>query len=160
MLNYDLPELHVTTRKGLPADVQQTLLESTRSEWENHPRFHGTASMLLGNHRKLLDGADQFVTAMQHLMDTSETDVSSAISSSGLVQFTEGLVGFAHHHHEIEDHGYFPQIGQIYPQLQKGLALLDGDLKWSQKTGQSAKVYPKPLKGYEHGKTPELFRPV
>ena len=33
-------------------------------------------------------------------------------------------------------------------------------LKWSQKTGQSAKVYPKPLKGYENGKAPELYRSV
>ncbi|CUH70817.1 Formate--tetrahydrofolate ligase [Thalassovita autumnalis] len=33
-------------------------------------------------------------------------------------------------------------------------------VKWSQKTGQSAKVYPKPLKGYENGKAPELYRSV
>jgi hypothetical protein len=33
-------------------------------------------------------------------------------------------------------------------------------LKWSQKTGQSAKVYPVPLKGYEDGKAPELYRAV
>ena len=33
-------------------------------------------------------------------------------------------------------------------------------LKWSQKTGQSAKVYPKPLKGYENGEAPEVYRPV
>ncbi|WP_205321392.1 NUDIX domain-containing protein [Tritonibacter mobilis] len=37
---------------------------------------------------------------------------------------------------------------------------VDGNLKWSQKTGQSAKVYPKPLKGYEDGKAPELYRSV
>ena len=34
------------------------------------------------------------------------------------------------------------------------------DVKWSQKTGQSAKVYPKPLKGYENGEAPEVYRPV
>ncbi len=33
-------------------------------------------------------------------------------------------------------------------------------LKWSQESGQSAKVYPKPLKGYENGEAPELYRPV
>ena len=33
-------------------------------------------------------------------------------------------------------------------------------LKWSQETGQSAKVFPEPLKGYEHGKAPELYRSV
>lgn len=35
-----------------------------------------------------------------------------------------------------------------------------GTLKWSQKTGQSAKVYPKPLKGYENGEAPEFYRSV
>jgi len=33
-------------------------------------------------------------------------------------------------------------------------------MKWSQETGQSAKVFPEPLKGYEHGKAPELYRSV
>ena len=33
-------------------------------------------------------------------------------------------------------------------------------LKWSRKTGQLAKVYPKPLKGYENGEAPELYRSV
>ena len=33
-------------------------------------------------------------------------------------------------------------------------------LKWSQKTGQLAKVYPERLKGYENGEAPEFYRPV
>ena len=33
-------------------------------------------------------------------------------------------------------------------------------VKWSQKTGQSAKVYPKPMKGYENGEAPEFYRSV
>lgn len=33
-------------------------------------------------------------------------------------------------------------------------------LKCSQKTGQRAKVYPEPLKGYENGEAPEVYRAV
>ena len=33
-------------------------------------------------------------------------------------------------------------------------------MKWSQRTGKPAKVYPKPLKGYEDGKAPEFYGPV
>jgi|GEM_PF-4709621 hypothetical protein len=33
-------------------------------------------------------------------------------------------------------------------------------LKRSQKTGQLAKVYPKPMKGYENGEAPEFYRSV
>jgi len=36
----------------------------------------------------------------------------------------------------------------------------EGLVKWSRKTGQSSKVYPKPLKGYENGEAPEFYRPV
>jgi len=36
----------------------------------------------------------------------------------------------------------------------------DEVLKWSQKTGQLAKVYPKPMKGYENGEAPEFYRSV
>lgn len=34
------------------------------------------------------------------------------------------------------------------------------ELKWSQKTGQSSKVYPEPLKGYGSGEAPEVYRSV
>ena len=34
------------------------------------------------------------------------------------------------------------------------------EVKWSQKSGQAAKMYPKPLKGYEHGDAPEPYRSV
>jgi hypothetical protein len=33
-------------------------------------------------------------------------------------------------------------------------------VKCSQKTGQRAKVYPEPLKGYENGEAPEVYRAV
>lgn len=129
VLAYNLPDLHVLTRRELPADIQSTLLESTRSEWRNHPRFHGKASMLMGNHRKLLDGTVQLTGAIRQLLDIADSEVAEVMERSGILRFAEGLVSFAHHHHEIEDHGYFPQIEQMYPQLQRGLALLDGDHK-------------------------------
>ncbi len=44
LLDNDLPEYHVSKRKGLPSSVKETLLESTRSEWQDHPRFGGKAS--------------------------------------------------------------------------------------------------------------------
>lgn len=43
---------------------------------------------------------------------------------------------------------------------QRTNAGVEQQVKWSQETGQSAKVFPEPLKGYEHGKAPELYRSV
>ena len=44
--------------------------------------------------------------------------------------------------------------------IQRKLKVLQHAVKWSQKTGQLAKVYPKPMKGYENGEAPEFYRSV
>ena len=61
--------------------------------------------------------------------------------------------------------GHLRQVFDVDMQIARlicleGSVCLLGFLKWSQKTGQSAKVYPKSLKGYENGKAPELYRSV
>jgi hypothetical protein len=55
-----------------------------------------------------------------------------------------------------------PRMVRLWEPVFDAICLTDHveGLKWSQKTGQSAKVYPKPLKGYENGEAPELYRPV
>ncbi|UWR84005.1 hemerythrin domain-containing protein [Phaeobacter inhibens] len=129
LLDYDLPEYHVSKRKALPSSVKETLLESTRSEWEDHPRFGGKASFFMSIHRNLLDGAAQLSRGIERLLDVPASDVGEAVTQMNLLPFAKNLIGFAHHHHEIEDHGYFPQFGLMYPELNRGLSLLDGDHK-------------------------------
>lgn len=58
-------------------------------------------------------------------------------------------------------------LGSLIGMLAAVVALITGQslvaaitMKWSQKTGQLAKVYPEPLKGYENGEAPEVYRPV
>lgn len=128
-LDYDLPHHHVTKRKGLPAAVKKTLLEGTRSQWKNHPRYGGKASFLMNLHRDLLNGAAQLSGGIEQLLDVPESTVGEAVRAMNLLPFSKNLIGFAHHHHEVEDHGYFPQFVQLYPQLERGLSLLDGDHK-------------------------------
>lgn len=129
LLDYDLPEYHVSKRKGLPASVQETLLESTRSEWKDHPRFGGKAKFFMTIHRDLLDGAAQLSRGVEQLLDVPDSDVGEATTQMNLLPFAKNLISFAHHHHEIEDHGYFPQFGLMYPELNRGFSLLDGDHK-------------------------------
>lgn len=129
LLDYDLPEYHVSTRKGLPTSVQETLLESTRSEWQNHPRFGGKANFFMTIHRDLLDGAARLSRGLEHLLDVPPGDIGETVARMNLLPFSENLIGFAHHHHEIEDHAYFPLFAILYPELNRGLSLLDGDHK-------------------------------
>ncbi|WHP68111.1 hypothetical protein [Phaeobacter inhibens] len=107
LLDYDLPEYHVSKRKALPSSVKETLLESTRSEWEDHPRFGGKASFFMLIHRNLLDGAAQLSRGIERLLDVPASDVGEAVTQMNLLPFAKNLIGFSHHHHEIEDHGYF-----------------------------------------------------
>lgn len=109
--------------------VQETLLESTRSEWQKHPRFGGKASFFMSIHRDLLNGAAQLSRGIEQLLDVPQGDLREAVTRTNLLPFSKNLIGFAHHHHEIEDHGYFPQFALIYPELDRGLSLLDGDHK-------------------------------
>jgi len=53
-----------------------------------------------------------------------------------------------------------PVVYEDWQKLPESFARSIGDsliIKWSQKSGQVAKVYPIDLKGYENGETPEFF---
>jgi hemerythrin HHE cation binding domain-containing protein len=80
-------------------------------------------------HRDLLNGAAQLSRSLEALLDVPGSDLADVINNMGILPFGKNLIGFAHHHHEIEDHGYFPQFALLYPELDRGLSLLDGDHK-------------------------------
>jgi len=125
--DYELSEHHVERRQTLPTAVKETLLGSTRSQWKTHPRFHGKANFFMTIHRDLLNGAAQLSGALKQLLDVPESDVSATVKSMNLLPFSKNLIGFAHHHHEIEDHSYFPQFQLLYPNMERAMKLLDGD---------------------------------
>lgn len=127
--DYDLQQNHVALRSGLPAEIRETLLESARSEWSRHPRIGGKAGFFMSVHRNLLDGTAQLAQAIEQLLDTPDSEVADRMNDMNLLPFSSQLIGFAHHHHEIEDHAYFPQFAHLYPQLNHGLQLLDADHK-------------------------------
>mgnify|MGYP000279350102 CR=1 FL=1 len=118
---------HVAMRDGLPPAIRPTLLEETAHAWRSHPRFAGKAQFFMNIHRQLLDGADWLVHTTTGLLEAPESALKDHISAIDLQGRTGHLLQFAHGHHEIEDHGYFPQFIQLYPQLEKAMALLDGD---------------------------------
>ncbi len=128
-VDYNADENHVSRRKKLPADVKETLLESTRSDWSKHPRFNGKANFFMTIHRDLINGSSHLRDGLEKLLDEAASNLSAALAQSRLLPYSRQLISFAHHHHEIEDHGYFPQFALLYPKLDRALALLDGDHK-------------------------------
>lgn len=118
---------HVAMRDGLPLVIRPTLLEEAEHDWEQHPRFAGKARFFMNIHRQLLDGAEWLSGVVEELLDAPNDIVQDRIGAIGLAPNTKRLLHFTHGHHEIEDHGYFPQFIQLYPQLQNALSLLDSD---------------------------------
>jgi len=124
---YDQLTHHVAMRDGLPKAIRPTLLEEAEQEWSQHPRFSGKARFFMNIHRQLLNGADWLSGTVEGLLDASHDTLRDKINASGLAPNTQRLLQFAHGHHEIEDHGYFPQFIQLYPKLQDAMSLMDGD---------------------------------
>lgn len=118
---------HVAMRDGLPLAIRPTLLEESKSNWQKHPRFAGKARFFMNIHRQLLDGADWLAAQSEQLLEVPQSVLRDQTRAIGLTANTGRLLSFAHGHHEIEDHGYFPQFAQLYPQLDRALSLLDGD---------------------------------
>ena len=128
-IDYQTAQHHVAMRDGLPSAIRPTLIEESESDWSQHPRFAGKARFFMGIHRNLLDGAATLARTLEGMLDRPEGDQADLIGDSNLLHGAKGLIRFAHGHHEIEDHGYFPQFIRLYPQLDRAMALLDGDHK-------------------------------
>lgn len=128
-MDYQAPTNHVAIRDGLPRAIRPTLLEQTKSDWQKHPRFAGKARFFMNIHRQLLDGTAQTARTLETMLDKPASVIADAVGQTGLINSGKHLIDFAHRHHEIEDHGYFPQFVQLYPGLERAIALLDGDHK-------------------------------
>ena len=111
-------DTHVAMRDGLPSAIRPTLLEEAKADWRAHPRFAGKARFFMTIHRQLLDGADWLAETSEKLLDAPPGTLIDFANAESLGPRTEHLLTFAHGHHEIEDHGYFPQFQRLYPQLE------------------------------------------
>lgn len=125
--DYNQLSHYVAMRDGLPKAISPTLLEEAEQDWRAHPRFAGKARFFMNIHRQLLDGADWLSHASEDLLDAPDSELPDQIQARDIHQRTAHLLHFAHGHHEIEDHGYFPQFLQLYPNLEHAMNLLDGD---------------------------------
>lgn len=128
IFDYDAPDNHINHRQKLSPEIRQSLLpENVREEWPGHPRLGGGAGFWQSVHRDLLKGSATLCKGLESLLDVPEAELADKPSVQRLVRYGSSLVGFAHHHHEIEDHNYFPQFRALYPNLDRAMTLLDCD---------------------------------
>lgn len=140
MVDYQTPTYHVAMRDGLPTAIRPALLDEFKVDWEKHPHYGGKAQFFINIHRELLDGTQQIANSLESMLDLPKRDLSEAFRLSNIYTKGHDLIKFAHHHHQIEDHGYFPQFALMYPALKNGLNLLDNDHKVLNKTLDGAET--------------------
>ena len=113
----------------------------------------------ISNGLELLDLAGSFKGPEHDLIAESVASANARIRFFRIAYGAAGeqMLGRAEVAGVLRDHGQTARLRMDWqpqdPQPRR-------EVKWSQESGQSAKVYPKPLKGYENGEAPELYRPV
>ena len=136
LFDYQIPDNHLSLRSGLAPAIRGTLLESTRDEWPEHARYQGKAGFFLGIHSNILNGSKALSGGFETLLDVSNSTVEEELRASRLTRLGQDLIGYAHHHHEMEDRYYFPVFKKQYREMENAIALLDGDhlalhsIKW------------------------------
>ena len=118
----------VDIRQKLPDVIQSQLLNIERDQWPSHPRYGGKAAFFIQYHGDLLATAATIDEQLQALLDSS-LQAFSAAQLHAVLSASRYLLERAHHHHQIEDHVYFPQFKRIMPKLSHGIDLLDQDHK-------------------------------
>ncbi|NRA86678.1 MAG: hemerythrin domain-containing protein [Rhizobiales bacterium] len=127
MLNYNATENHISTRDGLPISIRSTLLEEAKSDWSKHPAYAKNARFFMNIHRQLINKSQDIANTLEKMLDIPDSDIQLAINQSKLIANSRHLFQFAHGHHQIEDHNYFPQFIRLQPSLEQAFELMDGD---------------------------------
>jgi len=111
-------------RTGLPEEWLFLLKEHPRDDWEDHRNLGPLTEFWLARHngfRQLGQALDTLLTDFRE--DRIEANRFGSLFAPRLQQFLSEL----HHHHQIEDHHYFPVFMAAEKRLVAGFELLEGD---------------------------------
>ena len=78
-------------------------------------------------HDQLAGGTAHINQEIETLLDLPNDLARHQYDKKGLHALGDRIVSFAHGHHTIEDHHYFPIFAKLYPQFGNAMKLLDGD---------------------------------
>ncbi|MHA7774211.1 hemerythrin domain-containing protein [Roseibium sp. M-1] len=115
---------NLDTRTGLPEEWLFLLKEHPRDDWEGHRNLGPLCEFWLARHngfRQLGGMLDSLLTDFRE--DRIKADRFGSLFAPRLQQFLSEL----HHHHQIEDHHYFPVFIAAEKRLVAGFELLEGD---------------------------------
>ncbi|PCH61995.1 MAG: hypothetical protein COC19_03540 [SAR86 cluster bacterium] len=110
-------------RTQLPQEIIPSLLSPQRSQWKKHPRI-GTVDIFFTYHEYLRQTSLSLKTSLELLLNENQ---ASTVNLDKIKTIAGELIHHTRHHHSIEDKHYFPSIMRQFPQLERGLNMLDAD---------------------------------
>lgn len=119
MTQYD-----ITTRAGLPSEMQTLLRTLPRDGWQDHPHFAASIRKWMGAHgmfRQLSEIVRKDTEAFL------EKDLQDQDYAKRLAHFGYLLNANLHGHHTWEDRKFFPELQAADPRFERGLEMLATD---------------------------------
>jgi hemerythrin-like domain-containing protein len=112
------------TRTGLPDALAYLRADYPRPGWRGHPRFGQLADFWLAVHDSLRGQGRQLGELIAAFREGQRDEAGfRAMFVPRLNQFLQQL----NHHHQIEDHAYFPKFRALDPRMVAGFDLLEAD---------------------------------
>lgn len=119
MTQYD-----ITTRTGLPPEMQTLLRELPRDGWQEHPHFARSISNWMGAHGMFRQLGDLVREDTESYLNGDEDPQRYA---ARLAHFGSLLVRNLHGHHGWEDRSFFPDLEAADSRFSRGLEMLETD---------------------------------
>lgn len=118
------PLLALDRRSGLPEALRVLAEAFPRADWEAHANFGELVRFWMDRHlmfRRILAALHDDALALE----AGQLDPQR--HGARLVRYGGLLVNELHHHHQIEDHHYFPQLVGLVPEIDRAFDLLETD---------------------------------
>ncbi len=119
-----MTNLHVSTRGGLPTEMQTLLRATPRETWPGHPNFAASVAKWMGAHQMFRDLARVTREDTEAYLDKEMED---AAFTRSLARYGDRLVRNLHGHHAWEDRRFFPELNAADDRFEAGLEMLESD---------------------------------
>ncbi|NIB40814.1 hypothetical protein HBA55_14530 [Pseudomaricurvus alkylphenolicus] len=127
--NVNCDSLSLYSREALPPEIVSTLLSPRREQWGRHQSMLARSQIFFDYHRLLSEESQRLTQELISLLDYGNLFFVNEQTCLNLDQNLKNLLHHTHHHHNIEDQLYFPRLKRQFPQIKRGIDLLDNDHK-------------------------------
>ncbi|HMN84881.1 MAG TPA: hemerythrin domain-containing protein [Bauldia sp.] len=116
--------LDIATRSAWPPELRFLVERYPRQAWDAHANLGDMARFWLSIHDGFRGFADSLAAGA---LDFREDRIGAAEYRRWLAPRLRYFLSGLEHHHQIEDHSFFPVFGTVEPRLVRGFDVLERD---------------------------------